>query len=434
VDTTVPLTLGVDETYELQVTATGAELNAATQWAALRGIESFSQLVRWNHTYNPAGDVYFVDELPVVIKDTPRFQWRGMLLDSARHFLHMSALTRMLDAMSYVKMNTLHWHLVDDESWPLVSEKYPLFAEKGAYAPEATYSASDVAYIVQYAYDRGIRVVPEFDMPAHATIWGKAYPNLTISCEGGQTLLNPTGPVYDVFKGLLEEFAPAFRTTDFIHLGGDEVWNMNCWEESEEVQAWMKEKGIADVHGVRNYFETQVQNIAKDAGKSAIVWEEVADGGYDLLPSTVVNVWLSDNETLSAAEAGFRVVHSYGYYLDVQVPPGGTHYFWLDTAINFWLQDPLYNATISPAAAARVIGGEASQWSEQVNSLAIDTRIWPRAAATAERLWSPMDHRNQTTLLERLDHMSCRLQQRGIRASPMRQASMYGYCHLPYDP
>lgn len=325
----------------------------------------------------------------------------------------------------------MHWHVVDDNSWPLVSTTYPNFTAQGAYSDAEVYTHEDVQNIVQYAQDRGIRVVPEFDMPAHAAIWGAGYPDLVISCAAGQTLLDPTGPVYPVLRGLLKEFAPLFTTSDFIHLGGDEVHSFACWEQSPKVQAFMKAHGMTNVTQVRDYFQTQVQNIVIEAGHSTMFWEEVFDGGYHLNKSTVVNVWLSAAETAKVVQSGHRAVHSYGWYLDQQTPPGGTHYFWVDTWQNFYLNDPLLNSTLPPAQQALVLGGEASQWGEQVDSLSIETRMWPRACATAERLWSPATLRDTNAAAPRLAAQRCHMAQLGIRASPIRPGDSYGNCPFP---
>lgn len=268
--------------YNLKVASSGATIEAPSQWGALRAIETFSQLVEWDRDAPKGSANYVVRNTPLMVKDHPRFGWRGVLLDSSRHFLTVDAIKSTLDAMSYNKYNTLHWHLVDDQSWPIMSNKFPKFTEAGAYDRTATYSHDDVRELVRYARNRGIRVVPgacalqlqvapsralrasaapdarlwgrpEFDMPAHASVWGKAYPDLVINCTGGETLLDPTGPVYPVLKGLITEFAELFPD-HFLHLGGDEVWTLKCWNESSTVQAFMKQQGFSDVKQVRSYF------------------------------------------------------------------------------------------------------------------------------------------------------------------------------------
>ena len=166
----MPLALGVSENYTLTLPSTSgvAVATADTQWAALRALETFSQLFQWSGNSIPTS--YGCAQAPVMVNDYPRWPWRSVLIDSSRHFLPTSAVKITLDAMAYNKLNTLHWHLVDDNSWPLYSTTLPLMSEKGAYSPEATYSHADIEDVVRYAAQRGIRIVPEFDMPAHAAI------------------------------------------------------------------------------------------------------------------------------------------------------------------------------------------------------------------------------------------------------------------------
>jgi hexosaminidase len=403
-------------------------ITAVTQWGALRALETFAQLVWWNRM-DPTN--YVIWNASVHIVDAPRLQHRGLLLDTARHFQPVSSVLKVLDGMQALKSNVLHLHFVDDQSWSVQSMTYPQFTVAGAYAPWMIYSPSDMETIVQYATARGIQVLPEFDMPAHATAWGAAYPNLTIACPlPGQTLLNPTGPVYTVFDGLLREFGPVFNTSSFVHLGGDEVENFDCWQNSPVVQAWMAKMGFTTMYQVRNYFEVQVQQIAQTHGLSSIVWEEVFDGNYTLLPSTIVNIWLGSSETVKAINAGHRVIISYAYYLDQQDPAGMTdHYFWLDTALNFFQSDPA--AGLTAAQANSILGGEASQWGEQIWPLSVFSRVFPRSSGSFYRFWSPASYTDSSTFLFNATVWSCRLQQRGFITSPFRPATENVLCSVP---
>ena len=178
-------------------------------------------------------------------------------------------------------------------------------------------------------------------MPAHAAIWGKGYPELEITCADGPSLLNPIDDgsafsTYTVLDNLLTEFAPIFYTADTVHLGGDEVESLACWNESAAVRAFMAAKSIPTVDALRNYFQTRVQAIAAAHGLRSMFWEEVFDKGYTVQPSSIFDVWLSFTEVDAVVAAGHNVVVSYGLYLDMQVPVGGTHYFWADTWQNFW--------------------------------------------------------------------------------------------------
>eukprot|EP01006_Ploeotia_vitrea_P015709 TRINITY_DN45879_c0_g1_i1.p1 TRINITY_DN45879_c0_g1~~TRINITY_DN45879_c0_g1_i1.p1 ORF type:complete len:573 (-),score=283.53 TRINITY_DN45879_c0_g1_i1:49-1737(-) len=452
----VPLSVGVDESYTLTVTQTEATVKANTQWGALRGIESFSQLVHWSaeaggealrgkeavkrrqqwrrmsglERLAASDNVYTVYNVPITVQDKPRFAWRGVLIDTSRHYLTVPTIMRTLEVMSWSKYNVLHWHLTDDNSFPLQSEKYPKFTEKGAYSPYEVYTIDDVTKIVSYAESLGITVVPELDMPAHAAVWGKAYPQTVCQCADGQTLLDPTGPAYPIIQGLVEEFKDAF-SSPFIHFGGDEVHSFKCWDESENVTAFKKAHGFTTDAEVRNYFQTQVQKIAANVSKSPVFWEEVFDQGFTLQPDAIVNVWLSTDEVIKAIKAKHRVVSSYGWYLDQQNPPGGSHYLWEDTWQNFYLHDPIGNATLTPDELALALGGEASMWGEQVSSVNIWSRMWPRGLAAAERLWSPQNIRDINMASQRLAQQRCNLAQRGVGAGPIRPGNDYVNCLLP---
>jgi hexosaminidase len=428
-----PLQLSVSENYTLSVPVNGvATINADNQWGAIRGLESFAQLFWWNGT---ASNSYTIDATPVSITDYPRFPWRGLLIDSSRHFLTVSSILSTIDAMAATKLNRLHWHIVDDQSFPLYSSKFPQLAKAGAYCPTCIYTTADVKAITDYAFVRGIAIVPEFDLPAHSQCWGAGLPELIISCPGGQSLIDPTDTnspsIYDVVDGLLTEFGPLFNT-DFIHFGGDEVSDLTCWQQSAEVAAFMQKNNIPTVDALRNYFELRIQNIAKNHSMSSVFWEEVYDIGDQLLDTSIVDVWLGDSKYLTVLNTN-RAIESFGLYLDQQIPDGPTHYFWVDTWINFFMHDPLYNQTVSPTQLANALGFSISQWGEQVNPSVINERIWPRAAGGAFRAWSDPSLRDSDAMAGNIDHFSCKLNQRGIGSSPIRPASVYGYCPLPAD-
>jgi hexosaminidase len=458
VSSSSPLTLldGLDESYALVVPGDGktpATLTAPTQWGALRGLESFAQLVAWDAA-GSGSPTYTLPFAPASVADAPRWPWRSLLLDTARHFLPLPYILTTLDGMAANKLNVLHWHVVDDESWPLYSATLPLLTQS-AFSPDAIYTHADVQTVVRYAWERGITVIPEFDMPAHATAFGGGYPNLVISCDevGGQTLLNPvpaaslppssaaapappTPPdIYAVVDALLAEFLPLFASPDaapgapsFVHLGGDEVRSLACWNSSAEVQNYMKRAGLATVDAVRNAFQVRVQQIANARNATVVFWEEVFDLGYDLLPTTVVDVWLSFEELAAVTGAGHRVVSSYGSYLNQQKPFGYNTYAYQDTWKAFYtLSDPTTNQTLTPAQQALVVGLSVSQWVIQTDAANLFANTWPRSAALAERAWSPRAAANTTAAEPRLEAWRCALTQRGVPSGPL----VSSYCPLP---
>jgi hexosaminidase len=221
---------GVDESYILEVTTSNWILTAANVFGAIRGLETFSQLITNNRS------VYTILETKIV--DSPRFPWRGLLIDTSRHWLPVESILDVIRAMSYSKLNTLHWHIVDGQSFPLESAVYPLLSLQGAYHPNQVFTQEDVVKIVSYANDHGVRVVPEFDMPAHSSSWGFGYDFMTIKCYSrrddydfndgwGNNPMDPINPaVYVFIQNFLSEVATIFPD-QWLHLGGDEI-NYNC--------------------------------------------------------------------------------------------------------------------------------------------------------------------------------------------------------------
>jgi len=419
----VPLVWNVDESYTLNVSADGTgNLQANNQWGIIRGLESFSQLIEYDWFNNS-----YSIQVPVNIFDYPRFSWRSLLLDSARHYLSVSTVLRQIDAMAYSKFNILHWHLTDDESFPVESTTYPLLSQKGAWHPSATYSADDIQEIISYATERGVIVVPEFDMPAHAASWGKGYPQLLVECPGEDALMDPTSSfTYTFIQNFLNEMSGLFPS-EFVHLGSDEVRNFACWNASQSVNQWMIENNISTYGELQSLFEFQVQSIASSLGKTPILWEESFDHNFSLIPATIIDVWLSNKELLDVVSSGRQGIFSFPYYLDRQIPGPQTFWFFEDTWQDFYAADPVGNANITEAELSRILGGTACMWGESVDDTVIDERIWPRALAVSERLWSSQSTNNATEALPRLQEHRCNMVRRGIKGGPLRP----DYCFIP---
>jgi len=420
------LYFGVDESYSLTVPVTGsAQLNAATVFGALHGLETFSQLVLYDSS---AG--YYINSLPIMIQDAPRFAWRGFLMDTARHYQTVSTILRQIDVLSYNKMNVLHWHAVDAQSFPIESPTYPDLAEAGAWAPEAVYTTEDIEGIVQYGLYRGVRVVPEFDIPGHAASWGLAYPNLTVTCPDYAANINniPLEPTQEFtlpgVAGFLGEMRKVF-TDDFLHLGGDEVV-FGCWQENAAVTSWMQQHNIPTVTALESYFEQNVYKIANSLNRTMIVWQEIFNNGVVPSKDVIVQVWKNDGITGNqVVSAGYKAIFSFAWYLDQQIPdPPSTHYEWVDTWQDFYLADPYKGIT---GDTSLIQGGEACMWAEQVDSTNYDSRVWPRTCGVSERLWSPQSVNSVALAIPRLVAFRCRLAQRNIGAGPIAP----DYCPLP---
>jgi hexosaminidase len=386
--------LGMEESYALAVTPEGATLKAAQPWGVLRGMETFLQLVGLG-----ASTAFRVPA--VVIEDRPRFAWRGLLLDPARHFMPVETVKRTLDGMAAVKLNVLHLHLTDDQGFRVESRRYPELHRQGS--DGLFYTQEEVGEIVAYAGERGIRVYPEIEMPGHVTSWLVSHPELAsmpgpygIEREWGvkDAALDPSKEeVYRFLDGLLGEMAALFPDP-YLHIGGDEV-NGRHWDASERVAAFKKQKGLQGNHDLLGYFSQRVSRIVSGHGKRMIGWDEIL---HPSLPKdSVVQSWRGQESLRAAAKQGYAAILSHGYYVDLMWP-ASRHY-----AVDPWDGD---DDLLPEADRARVLGGEATMWSELATAENLDSRIWPRTAAIAERLWSPREVRDVDDMYARLDAVS----------------------------
>jgi hexosaminidase len=394
--------LGMDESYTLTVTAEGATLQAAERWGVLRGMETFLQLV------GPGSSTAF--RVPAVrIQDRPRFPWRGLMLDSARHFMPVDTVKRTLDGMAAVKLNVFHWHLTDDQGFRVESRRHPELHRQGS--DGLFYAQEQVKQIVAYAAERGIRVYPEFDMPGHTTSWLVSHPELAAmpgpyAIERGWGIFDPAldpskEEVYRFLDGFLGEMA-AFFPDPYLHVGGDEV-NGKHWNASERIAAFKKQKGFATNHELLGYFSQRVSRIVTGHGKRMVGWDEILLPG--LPRDSVVHSWRGQQSLGAAAKQGYQGILSSGYYVDLM---------W--SADRHYAVDPWDGGVdqLPEADRARILGGEATMWSEFTTAEIVDSRIWPRTAAIAERLWSPREVKNVDDMYARLDGVSRWLEWLGL--------------------
>jgi hexosaminidase len=392
--------LGEDESYTLDINPTQATLRAPATVGALRGLETFVQLLTSD------ADGWF---LPAVsIRDEPRFAWRGLMLDVARHWQPMDVVKRTLDGMAAVKLNVLHFHLTEDQGFRIESKKFPRLHEMGS---DGQYFTQDeIREIIAYAAERGIRVVPEFDIPGHATSWLVGHPELgsapgPYEIERRWGIFNPTldptnEDVYILLDGFLGEMAALFPDP-YLHIGGDEV-NGKHWDANPQIQAFIKEKGLKDNAGLQAHFNRRVQAILTKYGKRMVGWDEIFHP--DLPKDAVVHSWRGQKSLAEAARQGYSGILSNGYYIDLSKP-----------ASDHYLNDPLpADTTLTAEEQERILGGEATMWAEWVTPETIDSRIWPRTAAIAERLWSPRDVRDVDAMYRRLAFVSRRLEEFGL--------------------
>jgi hexosaminidase len=389
-----------DESYSLDVSDSKALLKAQTVVGALRGLETFLQLLEADRKG------YFIPA--VSIQDKPRFPWRGLLIDIARRFEPIEVIKRNLDAMAAVKLNVLHWHLTDDQGFRIECKRYPRLHEMGS--DGLYYTHEQAREIIAYARDRGIRVMPEFDMPGHSTSWLVGHPELG-SVPGPFELVRTWGifdndldpsrdEVYAFLDRFLGEMAGLFPDA-YLHIGGDEV-TPRQWNANAAIQDFMYAEGLTDASDLQAYFNVRVNAILTRHGKRMVGWDEILSPA--LPKNIVVQSWRGPKALARAAEMGYDGLLSNGYYLDLSFP-AEAHY----------LPDPIPpDSTLSPPARAHVLGGEACMWGEFVSPENIDSRLWPRAAAVAERLWSPVDVRDVDDMYRRLEVQSGRLDRLGL--------------------
>lgn len=400
VDETGELKLGVDESYLIQIDQNLIKLQSKTSFGTLRGLET---LIQW---LNSDQEGYYFAE--VLINDSPRFPWRGLLIDPARHWLPVDVIKRNIDGMAAVKMNVLHLHLTEDQGFRIESKVFPKLHELGGEG--MFYTQEQMKDIIRYAADRGIRVVPEFDIPGHATSWLVGYPELA-TVPGEYSIEREWGvmdPVLDPTKESTYEFLDAFLTEmaglfpdAYMHIGGDEN-NGKHWKQSEHIQNFMEEKGIKDNHELQAMFNKRLHEILTRNGKQMVGWDEIQHP--DIPKNIVIQSWRGQKGLAAAAKAGYSVMLSNGYYIDL-IQPASFHY----------LNDPLPDALeLTPEQAKLVLGGEATMWGEQVTDETIDSRIWPRTAAIAERLWSQKNVRDVESMYSRMDVISLQLEELGL--------------------
>jgi len=513
------LLLGMNESYTLKISADKIELSAVSEIGILRGLESLIQLAIHKD------DVSFPQ---LGITDSPRYPWRGLLIDVSRHWMSKEIILRNLDAMAAVKLNVFHWHLSDQQGFRVESKIYPKLHELGS--DGHYYTQEEIREVVRYASDRGIRIVPEFDMPGHATSWLVGYPELA-ALPGPFTIdramifskvaMDPTREeVYQFVDQFIGEMATLFPDV-FFHIGGDEVSPV-AWNENKDIQKFMASHNLKTPRDLQNYFNKRLQEILAKHNRKMIGWDEILhpDLGQDIL----VQCWRSHKSLFEAVQKKSDAILSNGYYLDYKLP-AGKHYsvdpevlpgaitiqpdtlLWsqynlhvlvsgnpMDARLVFYGKDEslrglfmmMENTTafehatregdnvqfdfqsdfgkidvivdfkddsvtgkmslgllsfpfrgvkaggsdmpgtqaphveqikpLSSEEKTRVKGGEAAMWTELVTDRNIDSRIWPRMAAIAEKLWSPaVLTKDVADMYRRLDVMSDYLSRLGIK-------------------
>ena len=401
------LALHDDESYILDVSSEGVSISATNDIGALRALETLLQLINLD-----AAGFYFEG---VHIEDSPRFVWRGLMIDAARHFMPVGVLKRNLDAMASVKLNVFHWHLTDDQGYRIESKVYPKLHELGS--DGLYYTHEQIKEVVNHASTLGIKVVPEIDVPGHASAILTAFPEIgskdnyhySIERYAGifDPTLDPTNELtYEFLENLIAEVAPLFPG-EYFHIGGDENEGKH-WDENENIQKFKRNNNLKTNHDLQTYFNIRLEKILKRHGKKLMGWDEIMTP--NMPTSAIIHSWRGENEGLpkggtliAAAKSGYQTVLSNGFYIDRML-----------SVKNHYAVEPIGEVQLTTEERARILGGEATMWSELVTPFTIDSRIWPRTAAIAERLWSPKEVNNIDNMLKRLDVISNNLEELGI--------------------
>ncbi|MBO9706630.1 MAG: family 20 glycosylhydrolase [Caulobacter sp.] len=431
------------EAYDLDVSPHRAEVRARDKAGLFYGAVSLWQL---SAQARPGAPLRIQ---AVKVQDAPRFAWRGLMLDSARHYQSPEAIKRVIDGMASLKLNTLHWHLTDDQGWRLEIKKYPRLTEQGAWRQPAgaagrTASGEPVRYggfytqdqareIVAYAAARSITVVPEVEMPGHALAAIVSYPQLGtrppppgVGADWGvyPDIFNVDDSTFAFLEDVLDEVMGIFPST-YIHVGGDEALKAQ-WEASPKIQARMKELGLADEHALQSYFVQRIEKHLNAKGRRLVGWDEILEGG--LAPDATVMSWRGLDGAVAAAKQGHDTILAPGpvLYFDHRQsaspdePPGRGKMSTLRSVYAFNAEP----SELTPEERKHVLGVQATMFSEHIRT---DERamamLFPRLAALAENAWTPSEGRSWDGFAARLPATLGRMSDLGL-----------GYDSVPFEP
>ncbi|WP_242202174.1 beta-N-acetylhexosaminidase [Aestuariivivens insulae] len=436
-----------NEAYTLIVSPEEITIEANSFSGFLYGVETIRQLLPLEIESNkPVEDIVW--NLPcVTINDTPRFKWRGLMLDVSRHFFKKEYIKKTIDRLAYHKMNTLHLHLVDDQGWRIEIKKYPKLTEVGAYRVDQEdkpwdarptipsegqnryggyYTQEDIKDIVAYAESRGVNVVPEIEMPAHVTSSVASYPEFSCLEKPVQVPSGGLWPITDIYcagkestfeflENVLTEVMALFPSK-YIHIGGDEATKTN-WKKCPHCQKRMKTEGLENVEELQSYFIKRMERFISSKGRILIGWDEILEGG--LAPGATVMSWRGVKGGLEASAEGHDVVMTPGthcYFDHYQGPMDTEPKAWggYTPVSKVYEFDPVVD-TMTLEQAKHVLGGQANLWAEYVPTEShSEYMIFPRLAALSETLWSPKTNRDWDEFSSRLINLFQRYDSQGI--------------------
>lgn len=417
----------LDEWYQLNVTSEGIKIRSTNLFGFSRALASLVQLIDVYPRLPEVGQAYVLHLAE--IEDKPAYPWRQLMLDGARHYISIQNLKRHIDALAIAKMNLLHLHAVDAESFPVKFDNAPesdFF--KGTYHPKFYYSTKDFTELQDYAFTRGVFFYIELDMPGHAWAWGKAADGIVPECPNtvatnpnnvGLNMINDA--IYPYIKGAINETGSLeTRARPIVHLGGDEITS-KCYNEDPAFKKYLDDNGVS-VYDIWKQFHTRVYNDIADTFQGRqrpyqVYWDDVLNNGNSLDENAILHFWQS-NDFSNATKANLPFFTSYGWYLDQMHPGDATPEYFNDLWKSFYAIDPAAN--LPEDKKGLLLGGGPCQWSEWVWGQSLEMHIYPRALAIAEVLWSsPADRTPTIQVQQRLDGLACKLRQAGIKSGSL---------------
>lgn len=419
-----------DESYKLIVTSDAVEVRASRPAGLFYGIQTLRQLFS-SSTEEPGNGPHSTWKiLCVEIEDIPRYRWRGMLLDCSRHFMSTEFIKRYIDLIAYHKLNVLHLHLTDDQGWRIQVRKYPKLTEIGAYRGEGDnryggyYTQDEIKGIVAYAKSRYVNVVPEFEMPGHASSAIASYPEL--SCHGNRIpVATDWGVFEDVFcpgkestfeflEGVLTEVIEIFPSP-YIHIGGDEAPRKN-WEQCAFCQKRIKDENLKGEDELQSYLIRRIEQFLSQHGRRLIGWDEILRGG-GLPKSAIVQSWRGMDGAITGAKLGHDIISSPNQYVYFDYPQEEEHskpdWMSVTTLEEVYSFDPT-PSSLAPAEAKHILGAECTMWTEHATQEEVDQQLFPRLCAFSEVVWSPADGRNWDDFTKRMESHYQRLLDLGV--------------------
>ncbi|UII25433.1 family 20 glycosylhydrolase [Fulvivirga maritima] len=433
-----------EEGYELKVDDAGVSIVGKDHAGLFYGMQTLKQLLppAIESTEKVEGEKWLV---PLVsIQDYPRYKWRGLHLDVSRHFSTVDFVKKYIDNMAMHKLNTFHWHLTDDQGWRIEIKKYPKLTEIGAYRDETLvghagstefdgkryggfYTQEEIKEVVAYAQERHITVVPEIELPGHATAAVASYPELGVTgnrpkvvTEWGVFLdiYGVQDETFEFLQDVLTEVMELFPSK-YIHIGGDEAWK-DQWKASAEVQEKIKELGLKDEHELQSWFITRIEQFVNSKGRQIIGWDEILEGG--LAPNAAVMSWRGEEGGIAAAKEKHNVVMTPGGYVYFDHYQGDPQFEPLQisgytTLERVYSYDPTPEV-LSPEEQKYILGAQANVWSEYLpTSEMVEYVVFPRLAALSEVLWTPLENKDWEAFKEKIPNQLKRYDYRGINYS-----------------